>query len=311
MATALAPLGATGAVTTAASPAAGMITRYNATAGNLAVTLPALSTANLGAYLGLQKDTLDASTNTITVSCVGSDTFDDGTTSITLTATGQLRIVSVVAIGVTKSWKVIGGYNPNTGGSTTLGAGSVAPANLAAGGTAPDATKYYRGDGTWGAPATGSLADGSVTPAKLAPGGSTPGSSVFYRGDGVWAAPPSSGGTGGGSVPTELTTGASPTGTVHANAGTGATLTIAAGGTRLSFKATVTTGTAPVSGGIFATFTLAGYTYAPKVAINPQSLAGVQSNAWALTTPTLLTLNAASELTPNTAYAFDLVLIGA
>jgi hypothetical protein len=102
-------------LTTTAAPTSGQITRYDATAGALAVTLPALSGLTGGALYGVQKYQGDLSANTITFTAAGSDKFDDTTTTTeTLRLTGQLRFLQVFKVGATKYWKVVNG-------NTTLG----------------------------------------------------------------------------------------------------------------------------------------------------------------------------------------------
>lgn len=111
--TVMTPLGATGPITSNASPIMGKINRYNASAGNLAVSLPALSSLlNLGARVAVEKDVLDTSANTVTVNCAGSDTFDSGAMNEVLRVAGQLREFEVVQIGSTKYWKLISGNTP-------------------------------------------------------------------------------------------------------------------------------------------------------------------------------------------------------
>lgn len=105
-------LGDTAVMTTATSPAIGMINRYNASSSALTVALPALSPLNVGASLGLQKDASDTSANTVTVNCAGSDTLDSGNTAVVLKLTGEIRKLQVVSIAGTKYWKAIDGLNP-------------------------------------------------------------------------------------------------------------------------------------------------------------------------------------------------------
>lgn len=109
-------------------------------------------------------------------------------------------------------------------------------------------------------------------------------------------------------VPTEVRTGAAPVGTVHSDAGTGAVIT--SGGTRIALRATITTGTAPVSGGTLATFALAGYTLAPVISVNPRDETSAATFPYAFSSSTVLSLKVAGELEPNTAYTYDLIIMG-
>lgn len=111
----LTPLKAAAAITTNTAPTPGQITRYNASAGALAVTLPALSGLANGAIYPVQKDTLDTSANTVTFTCAGADTFDDAATTLTLRLSGSVRTLAVVTIGATKYWKSLpSGHDPLT-----------------------------------------------------------------------------------------------------------------------------------------------------------------------------------------------------
>lgn len=85
----------------------GYVNRYDASAGPLAVNLPALSGLNVSARVMLQKYKLDASANTVTFSRAGSDQFDDGSTALTLTGSGESRTLQVVSISGVKRWKVM------------------------------------------------------------------------------------------------------------------------------------------------------------------------------------------------------------
>jgi len=109
-------------------------------------------------------------------------------------------------------------------------------------------------------------------------------------------------------VPPEVQTGPAPVATVHADAGTDAG--VASGGTRIALRATITTGTAPVSGGTLATFALSGYTLAPVVSVNPRDEISLATFPFASTSTTILTLKAAGELEPYTAYTYDIIILG-
>jgi len=104
MATLLTALGTTTPISAATPPTMGMINRYNAAAGALAITLPALAGLNVGARTGIQK--YDSSINAVTATRAGSDEFDDGTTSLTLTV-GQKCTLQVMMISSVKYWKII------------------------------------------------------------------------------------------------------------------------------------------------------------------------------------------------------------
>ncbi|ETD31539.1 polysaccharide deacetylase family protein [Williamsia sp. D3] len=114
MAKALAPLTSTAALTTTTPPVVGKINRYNATAGNLAVTLPALSGLADGAVVAIQKDDADVTANTVTVSRAGSDIIDAAATSVVLRMSGSLRTLQVVTVGGTKTWRTISSHDPLT-----------------------------------------------------------------------------------------------------------------------------------------------------------------------------------------------------
>ena len=98
----------TKAVTTqATTPDTGFINTYDATAGQISATLPALSDCGVGANLMVQKT--DTGANPVVFTRSGSDVFDDGTTQLTLTRHGEARTLQVVSLdeGVTKMWKVV------------------------------------------------------------------------------------------------------------------------------------------------------------------------------------------------------------
>src|ERR1700756_4676572 len=88
-------------ITTTAAPTFGAINKYNASAGSLAVTLPALTGLTVGAYCIVQKDSADTSTNTVTFTRVGGDTFDDTSTSLVLSAPGEMRTLQKISISGT------------------------------------------------------------------------------------------------------------------------------------------------------------------------------------------------------------------
>lgn len=94
-------------LTDASAPTMGAVNRYNAASGELTVTLPALSGLNNGARLMIQKDSLDATANPVTVNTAGTDEFDDGETSFALTNSGSSYELQVLTVTATKVWKVI------------------------------------------------------------------------------------------------------------------------------------------------------------------------------------------------------------
>lgn len=104
----------------------GYVNRYDATAGALVVTLPALSGLNVSSRAMVQKYTLDASANSVTFNAAGSDHFDDATSSVVLTTSGQSRTLQVVSISGVKRWKVMEAMG-STGGSSS---GSVASTDI-------------------------------------------------------------------------------------------------------------------------------------------------------------------------------------
>jgi hypothetical protein len=112
--TKLVPNGAA-AISTATAPTLGNINTYNASGGALAVTLPALSGCNVGASAWLEKSILDTTYNTVTFTANGSDTFDDGSTSLVLATPLEKRDLQVVSISGTKYWKAGYGYIPKPG----------------------------------------------------------------------------------------------------------------------------------------------------------------------------------------------------
>lgn len=108
------PLADTAPITSNTSPTALSTTVYNATAGALSVALPALSGLSVGVSYGVQKASsqIDSSSNAITFTAAGSDTFDSGSTTSVLAVSGELRVLQVVSISGTKYWKVADGNTP-------------------------------------------------------------------------------------------------------------------------------------------------------------------------------------------------------
>lgn len=89
------------------APVTGNVNKYNASAGALAVTLPALSGLNDGVNFIIGKDPLDLTMNTVTFTRNGTDTFDDGSTSIVFNRPGRNVLMQVVTIAGTKFWSAI------------------------------------------------------------------------------------------------------------------------------------------------------------------------------------------------------------
>lgn len=102
------PLSAqTANITASTAPSIGQINVYDATSGNLTPSLPALSGLNVSATMIVQKYSGDASANTVTLTCAGSDTFDNATTTRTLKLSGEFEELQVISVSGTKHWKVI------------------------------------------------------------------------------------------------------------------------------------------------------------------------------------------------------------
>jgi hypothetical protein len=93
----------------------GTINTYNASGGLSTITLPALSTLNVGASCIVEKSSLDNTYNPVAFVANGSDTFDDANTGLTLVIPGEKRVLQVITISGTKHWKVTGGLNPKSG----------------------------------------------------------------------------------------------------------------------------------------------------------------------------------------------------
>lgn len=98
---------AAAAITANTAPSTGYVNRYNASGGALSITLPALSGLNDGANFTVEKDALDTTLNTVTFTRSGSDTFDDGATTLVLNRPGIKALLQVITISTTKYWKVV------------------------------------------------------------------------------------------------------------------------------------------------------------------------------------------------------------
>lgn len=114
---------ATAIVTASTAPAVGKITLYNATSGNLTPSLPALSGLAAGARLAVRRDPAEVSSNTVTFSTNGADTFySSGATSFTLPLMGEQREFQVISVSATKYWAPAGSLNPVSGLGRVFGA---------------------------------------------------------------------------------------------------------------------------------------------------------------------------------------------
>lgn len=126
-------------ITTASAPSMGAFNRYDATAGSLTVTLPALLGINVPARLAVQKYLGDVSAHTVTFNCAGTDKFDDGTTTSLppLIDAGDQYELQVISISGTKRWKIVGTQLSLGTGTDRIGVVAVdAPTGVAATDTA-------------------------------------------------------------------------------------------------------------------------------------------------------------------------------
>jgi hypothetical protein len=94
-------------ITANTAPSTGTVNRYNASGGALSITLPALSGLNDGANFVVEKYGGDTTLNAVTFTRAGSDTFDDGATSLVLTKPGRSVWLQVVTVSATKYWKAV------------------------------------------------------------------------------------------------------------------------------------------------------------------------------------------------------------
>jgi hypothetical protein len=120
-------------MTSAVSVAVGKVNVYNASAGALGVALPALSGLTVGDIAIVEKYSGDNTSNTVTATCAGSDTFDDTTTTLVLNSAGQQRRLQVVLISATKYWKKLDGYGGGSGGTLNANLtaiGALTPGNF-------------------------------------------------------------------------------------------------------------------------------------------------------------------------------------
>lgn len=118
-----------GVIATAATPLMGYVNPYDATSGPLAPVLRQASLVVLGTT-GLIKK-VDASGNAVTMTCYAGETFSDGTTTRTLTGTGDFLVLSATAVAVADGgdgiarWEVVGsGLGTPTGPGRFFDGGS-------------------------------------------------------------------------------------------------------------------------------------------------------------------------------------------
>lgn len=135
------------AISTADAPSMGTINTYNASSGNLAATLPALNSLNVGASCIVEKGILDGTLNTITLTANSGDLFDDLSTVMVLGQPGEKKTLQVISISGNKYWKVTNVSIPrvgltaitsefsltNSAAAATVASYSLPPATLAAG----------------------------------------------------------------------------------------------------------------------------------------------------------------------------------
>lgn len=95
------------AISASTSPGVGNLQPYNATAGVLAPTLPALSSVADDAWIFVEKDITDTSSNTVTLSRAGSDTFFGGGTQVVMRYPGHRFEILACTVGGTRFWKVV------------------------------------------------------------------------------------------------------------------------------------------------------------------------------------------------------------
>jgi hypothetical protein len=110
-ATALSPgsLLGQGVITTSATPLMGYCNVYSAAGGPLSPTLRQAALGTLGTTCLVEKDPNDASDNAVTVTCYPGETFLDGSTTRTLTNSGDFLMLAILAIpGGVAQWKVVG-----------------------------------------------------------------------------------------------------------------------------------------------------------------------------------------------------------
>lgn len=94
-------------VTTNTAPLFGAINKYNASTGPLSVTLPLLSSLNPSVSCILQKDPADLTTNAIIFTpASGGDSFDNGVPSVSLTQSGEIKVLQKISISGANLWMI-------------------------------------------------------------------------------------------------------------------------------------------------------------------------------------------------------------
>jgi hypothetical protein len=102
-------------ISTATAPAMGAINTYNASSGALSVTLPALSSLNVGASCDVEKIAVDTTYNAITFTCNGADLFNNTASSTTLSIPGEMKTFQVISVNGTKFWQITAGLTIRNG----------------------------------------------------------------------------------------------------------------------------------------------------------------------------------------------------
>jgi hypothetical protein len=118
----LGPLTGQPIITTDTTPLLGSYNVYNTVLGGgdtaMTIPLPLVGSQTIGAYMTIEKDVNDTTLNTLTFNCYLTDTFVDGTTSLTITQGGGYTI-AVVSISGVSYWKVVGTVGVSTASSST------------------------------------------------------------------------------------------------------------------------------------------------------------------------------------------------
>lgn len=167
------PLVSTSVQTTAAATVANKLNIYDATSGALAPQLPA--SAAVGTVLAVRKN--DSSTNAVTVTCQGSDTFLGGATTFALSLSAETIELTKQASNV---WTVTGGNKSLSSldarytaiGGTVSGSGDPEGVTTATVGTLyRDTTNGYIYEKKSGSGNTGWVGVGSPAPRFAPPSG--------------------------------------------------------------------------------------------------------------------------------------------
>jgi hypothetical protein len=85
----------------------------------------------------VEKNVADTTVNAVTFTAAGADTFDDATTTLALTHTGEKRTLQVISISGTKYWKITS-FSPGTTAALlygTFNANSAAQSQVTVAGT--------------------------------------------------------------------------------------------------------------------------------------------------------------------------------